>query len=86
MIFNSRIFHPIGKALDQAETNTTYGYLGVLFETLGPGMGGWIKGQASINDCHEQFVCTVHKFNGNSVVFPGATTVHYRIHDQFVDY
>ena len=86
MIFDSRIFHPIGKAPDQTETNTTYGYLGVRFETLEQGMGGWIKGQASINDCYEQFVSTIRKIDGNSVVFPGATTVHYSIHDQFIDY
>ncbi len=48
-------------------------------------MGSWIKRETGVNDFNEKFVWVVDNTDGESVVFPGTASVHYRVHDQFID-
>lgn len=48
-------------------------------------MGSWIKRETGVNGFNKKFICVVENNDGESVVFPDTTTMHYSIRDQFID-
>lgn len=84
MIFLPSICHPVGEMPYQTKPHAAYWHL-CTFMATGQNMAGWIKGLTAIDDFNDQFIGLVHDTDGECLLFSGAGSVRYSIHDQFID-